>query len=329
MKKYLKNYAYEIPKIGLGMAALGRPGYINLKHGDDLGKKYDEPSMYENTRKVLDAAWNAGLRYFDAARSYGKAEQFLKQWIQEKGIDNKEIVVASKWGYEYTANWQVEAEKHEIKDHSIAMLEKQWEESRQLLGQHLQCYQIHSAKLETGVLDDKAILQKLADLKSEGIKIGLTLSGPEQAQTLEKAMKIDVDGVHLFDSVQATYNLLERSAEPTLQEASKQGLVVVIKEALANGRLTTKNESVHFAKNKLPFFATARELDIPLDALAMGYVMQKPWVDIVLSGAVTIDQIHSNLKALDLKNTALPDSLDILAEPTEDYWNTRKSLAWN
>ena len=33
---------------------------------------------------VLDAAWTAGVRYLDAARSYGRAEAFLAHWLHQR-----------------------------------------------------------------------------------------------------------------------------------------------------------------------------------------------------------------------------------------------------
>ena len=48
---------------------------------------------------------------------------------------------------------------------------------------------------------------------------------------------VEVEGVPLFSSVQATYNLLEPSAGPALAEAHDAGRTVIVKEALANGRL--------------------------------------------------------------------------------------------
>src|SRR6266511_5263193 len=75
-----------VSRLGLGMAALGRPGYINLGHGQDLGDARDVPSMEANARRVLDAAWAAGIRYFDAARSYGLGEAFLGRWLGERAI---------------------------------------------------------------------------------------------------------------------------------------------------------------------------------------------------------------------------------------------------
>ena len=93
----------SVSRIGLGLAALGRPGYINLGHAADLDGDYGVAAMAANAHAVLDAAWAAGIRYFDAARSYGRAEEFLAGWLRARGIDPTAVTVGSKWGYAYTA----------------------------------------------------------------------------------------------------------------------------------------------------------------------------------------------------------------------------------
>src|SRR5215470_9532376 len=143
-----------VSRIGLGLAALGRPGYINIGHADDLAQGRDVPAMEAGAYAVLDAAWAAGVRYFDAARSYGRGEEFLGGWLAARRIDPAEVTVGSKWGYIYTAGWRADAERHEVKDHSLANLLRQAGESRAILGEHLDLYQIHSATIESGVLDD-------------------------------------------------------------------------------------------------------------------------------------------------------------------------------
>src|SRR4051794_5303818 len=107
-----------VSRLGLGLAALGRPGYINLGHAADLHGRYAPDDMEARAHAVLDTAWAAGVRYFDAARSYGRAEAFLAGWLAARSVAPDAVVVASKWGYTYTAGWRVEAEKHEVKDHS-------------------------------------------------------------------------------------------------------------------------------------------------------------------------------------------------------------------
>ncbi|MBX3012526.1 MAG: aldo/keto reductase [Caldilineaceae bacterium] len=318
------------PALGLGLAALGRPGYITLGHGDDLGHTYAVTHMAAQTHAVLDAAWAAGVRYFDAARSYGRAEEFLAKWLHSRGIAPAAVTVASKWGYTYTADWQVTAAKHEVKEHSLPVLARQWQESQQLLGAYLGLYQIHSATLESGVLQNQAVLRALAKLKEQGIAIGLSLSGPQQGATLAVALTVAVDGQPLFDAVQATWNLLERSAEAALQAAHAQGLCVIVKETLANGRLTARNQAADFVEQKIVLQAEAKRLGTTMDALALAAVLAQPWVSIGLSGAATVAQLQANLLAARVGwDDEVAQKVQALQEAPAAYWAQRNRLAWN
>src|SRR5206468_4060715 len=99
-------------RIGLGLAALGRPGYINLGHDSDLAGHTEVEPMEVAAHSVLDAAYARGVRYFDAARSYGRAEAFIATWLGRRGLGPSEVTVGSKWGYTYTADWRVDAPVH-------------------------------------------------------------------------------------------------------------------------------------------------------------------------------------------------------------------------
>ena len=286
--------------------------------------------METRAHTVLDAARAAGVRYFDAARSYGLAEVFLSRWLESRNIAPGEVVVASKWGYTYTADWHIEAERHEVKDHSTAALRRQSAESRETLGTRLNLYQIHSATIESGVLEDRAVHEELARLKVSGLKIGLTLSGPRQAETLKRALDVYVSGERLFDTVQATWNLLEPSVGPALAEARSLGVGVIVKEALANGRLTSRNDHPSFVHKRKLLEDVASGLGTTLDAIALAATLARPWADVVLSGAATVEQLRSNVNALAiLWNDELDATFDALAEPSQDYWTFRSSLPWN
>lgn len=290
-------------RIGLGLAALGRPGYINVGHGGDLGGDTDVSALETRSHAVMDAARAAGISYFDAARSYGRAEEFLSSWLESRGIEPGEVTVASKWGYVYTADWHIDAAQHEVKDLSAGNLRRQAKESRALLGDHLRLYQIHSATLESGVFEDPAVREELDRLREEGLEIGFTSTGPRQRETIERAL--EVGG---FDAVQATWNLLERSAGPALAGAHEAGLRVIVKEALANGRLIGT---------------------VP-DAVAIAAALAQPWADVVLSGAATVQHVESNVRALDVDyDESLDAELAGLVEDPESYWSTRAALPWN
>jgi aryl-alcohol dehydrogenase-like predicted oxidoreductase len=319
----------EVSPIGLGLAALGRPGYINIGHGHDLAGQCDEATMEQHAHAVLQAAYDHGVRYFDVARSYGLGEKFLGTWLKAERFD-RNVTVGSKWGYTYTANWKVRADSHEVKDHSLPVLRRQWAESSLLLKNFLQIYQIHSASTESGVLENTEVLDELARLKSTGVRIGLSLSGPGQAKSLRKAMEIQIDGATLFDTVQATWNLLEQSAGPALLAASRAGLGVIIKEALANGRLTERNTDPEFRPKLDVLKREATKLRTTVDAVALAVCLAQPFADVVLSGAATVAQLQSNLRAtaLKLSETSL-QRLTAFAEPPDTYWATRKRLVWN
>ncbi len=319
-----------VTPIGLGMAALGRPGYINLGHAEDLGGDRSVDTMKAHAYGVLDVALALGVRYYDAARSYGRGEAFLGAWLRSRFVDaDEEVVVGSKWGYTYTADWRVDAAVHEVKEHTLAVLRRQWRESRENLGDFLRLYQIHSATLESGVLDDRDVLSELARLKAEGIVIGLTLSGPNQSQVLKRAAAIRIDGRRLFDCVQATWNVLEPSGGGALEEARNEGIGVIVKEALANGRLTSRNADPGFARTAAVLARQARRLRTSVDALALAAVLAQPWADVVLSGAATQQQIHSNARATQVRlDEGALSVLDGLAERPEDYWSLRGRLPW-
>ncbi|MBY0229572.1 MAG: aldo/keto reductase [Gemmataceae bacterium] len=319
----LRRLDRVVPRLGLGLAALGRPGYITLGHADDLDRDYDPLSMQRRAHRVLDAAHGMGVGWLDAARSYGDGERFLGSWLAIRGFAPGTFTVASKWGYAYTAGWQVRADRHEVKDHTLPLLRRQLEESRGNLGEHLLVYQIHSATLESGVLDDAGVLAELGWLRSEGLRIGLSVSGAGQAATLRKAMGVEIDGVPLFDTVQATWNLLERSAGDALAEAHASGMGVIVKEGLANGRLTPRGGPSPVLE------ATAARLGTTLDALALAAVLAQPWADVVLSGAATVEQLRSNAAALAVRWDAEAEAaLAGLAEPSAAYWEARSRLAW-
>ncbi len=299
--------------IGVGLAAVGRPAYINLGRDQDLGDNRSREALEQRAHSLMDAGFAAGVRYFDAARSYGLAEAFLSSWLASRQPAREALVIGSKWGYAYTGNWDMNAPVQEQKDLTADQFRRQLGETRELLGDRLDLYQIHSATIESGVLDDSELIAELRTLRGSGVAVGFTATGPRQSDTIDRALELE-----LFDTVQATWNLHERSAGPALERAHRAGLQVIIKEALANGRLAE-----HAAPPELR--EAARGLGVGPDALAIAAVVAQPWSDVVLSGAVNPAMLSSNLRALELDTVPeLPE----LAEPAERYWSTRSSLPW-
>jgi aryl-alcohol dehydrogenase-like predicted oxidoreductase len=315
-------------RIGLGLAALGRPGYITLGHGADLGRDRSRAALEGHTHRMLDSAVALGVGYVDAARSYGAAERILAAWLDARGARPGDVTVASKWGYVYTADWAVDADVHEVKDHSAAALTRQHAESRAALGAHLALYQVHSATLDSGILDDVRTLDALARLRDDdGLVIGLTTSGPHQAQVIDRAVAIERGGARLFCTVQSTWNVLEPSAGPALARAHEAGMGVIIKEGVANGRPTDRNPGLRpGVRERLMAAVPGAE---SLDQASLALVLAQPFVDIVLSGAATEGQLRSNVRAAVLADGADRPAGKGLAETPAAYWAARAGLPWN
>ena len=313
-------------KLGLGTAALGRPQYINIRTKNI--QKTDLDAFRKHSFSVLEEAYALGMRYFDTAPGYGLAEALVLEWLQTK--NDPTIEIATKWGYTYTANFDKNAIIHEVKEHSLAKLNAQWDFSKQLLP-YLKVYQIHSATIETGVLENFKVLERLASLKKEhNLKIGLTTTGANQAEVIKKALNITVDGASLFDLFQVTYNFLDQSILKVSEELIQENKSIVIKEALANGRVFRNESYPHYNKMYEVLEGISKKHNVGVDAISLKYCEQTIPNSIVLSGASTIRQLQENLKAdtfmLSSQDLAL---LDAFKTPAHYYWSERKKLTWN
>ena len=309
----------EVALLGLGLAAIGRPAYITPGRSADLPSGRSPAALQVRTDELLAEAVRLRIDYVDVARSYGLAEQFLGSWL--RGREGHPFV-ASKWGYAYTGGWRTNAEEHEVKEHSLPAFERQLAETSQYLGPWLRLYQVHSLTVDSPLWGDPALLTRLAALRVLGVELGFSTSGPAQADAVRRGLDLTVDGVALFTSVQTTWNLLEPSAACALADAHAAGARVVIKEALANGRLTANSGE---AGDQLA--RVAGQHGVGVDAIALAAALAQPWSDVVLCGPVTVPQLRSNAAAREVVGSVDVDAL-LTPESPQEYWSKRSSLSW-
>lgn len=288
----------DLARLGVGLAAVGRPAYINTGSAQALPAERSVAALRTQTAALLDAAWSAGIRWIDVARSYGRAEEFLSSWLDTG--EHPGLTVSSKWGYAYVGDWQRDATVHEAKEHSLAQFTTQLDETRALLD--VDAYLVHSLTPDSTLFTDPPLLAALGELRGRGVRVGFSTSGPRQAETVERGLALAFDGVRLFDVVQSTWNAWEQSAGVALAAAHAEGVHVVVKEALANGRL----------------------VDSLGDAPALAAVLAQPWADTVLLGAAGPDQLRSNLRCVQVD---APEVGGTAVDP-QTYWAQRAQLAW-
>jgi len=315
----------SIKRLGLGTAALGRPQYINVRQEEALNQ--DLEAFKQHGFNVLEEAYGSGVRYFDTAPGYGLAENLVLEWLRTKNDDT--IQVATKWGYTYVANFDATAKIHEVKEHSLSKLNEQWGVSKALLP-HLKVYQIHSATLDTGVLENKSVLDQLAFLKAEhNIKMGITTTGANQVEVIKKALDIEIEGQALFDAFQVTYNVLDQSLKDISDVLVREGKSIIVKEALANGRLFRNKNYPHYTDLYDLLESLAVKYDVGVDAIALNFCVATIPESIVLSGAANKKHLEDNVKMATFKlNDEDISALSKFKIDERSYWEERKRLGW-
>jgi aryl-alcohol dehydrogenase-like predicted oxidoreductase len=314
-------------KLGLGTAAMGRPQYINIRQAAKE-EAFNLQSFKRRGMQVLDEAFEKGVRYFDTAPGYGMAEQLLGEWIQQKKPEG--IEVATKWGYTSLANFDPAAVQHEEKVHSLNKLNAQWRQSQELLP-FLTTYQIHSATFNTGVLDNEGVLHRLAALKAQhNLRIGITTSGANQLEVMKHALRVEVEGTQLFEAFQVTYNILDQSIAQIFDDPLLRDQRIIIKEALANGRIFPNDTFPHYQPLYTSLQLLASKYEVGVDAIALRFCIDSIPAFKVLSGAAEKAHLIQNLKTDQFKLTeAEIAALRQHQIPTASYWQERSHLAWN
>jgi len=261
------------------------------------------------TKRVVDAALDAGIDFLDTADIYGsgQSEEFLGQAL--KGRWNR-VVIATKFGSKMDE--QREGAKPDYVRRAL-------EASLQRLGtDHVDLYQIHRPDPKTPIGDTLEALDGL--VKSGKVReIGCSNFSVEQIREAEGAVR---DGAARFVSVQNEYSLLHRQPESdVLPECVRRSLAFLPYFPLANGLLTGKYRSgeplpqgsrghagwgpkVFTAENmeladNLREFASSRGHS--LLELAFSWLASRPAVASVIAGAKSPDQAQANAGAANWK----------------------------
>jgi len=259
----------------------------------------------EASRKVMDAAIEAGINFFDTADVYGegRSEEFLGQAL---GSRRRQVVIATKFGMKMADSRQGARPAYirQAVEDSLRRLRTNW----------IDLYQIHRPDPETPIEDT---LGALNDLVREGKvrEIGCSNFSADELRAAAAAVR---PGAARFVSVQNDYSLIQRDPEAeVLPECIRQGIAFIPYFPLANGLLTGKyrpgqpipegsraqagfGPKVFTEKNlalaeSLIQFAGAR--GHTLLELAISWLACQPAVASVIAGAKSPEQVKANAGA--------------------------------
>jgi len=296
--RQLGKSGLTVSVVGLGCNNFGGSA-INA----DSGTVYGLLDL-EQTRAVLDAAFDVGINFFDTADVYGKggSETFLGEVFKDR---RHQVIIGTKWGSGMETRPEIAwGSRRYIRQACEASLKR-------MKTDYIDLYQMHWQDPRTPWEETIAALDELVQ-EGKVRYIGHShLAGWEVAHTDWIARTTHRER---FISAQNHYSLLERAAEVDLIPACEQfGLGLLPYFPLANGLLTGKygrgkpapqgarlsgraiDEKTYDTLEALEAFAAQRGCTI-LD-LAIGGLASKPVVSSVITGATRAEQIKANAAA--------------------------------
>ena len=274
---------------------------------NNFGRKLDA----ERTAKVVHAALDAGINFFDTADTYGKtkSEEFLGKALGRK---RKDVIIATKFGM---------AIDDERKGARPEYVRAAAEDSLRRLGtDYIDLYQLHTPDEAVPIADTLGALDEL--VKAGKVReIGCSNFSVEQLDEADQAVKARAAK---FVSLQNEYSLFHREPEQgVLAECATLGVSFLPYVPLANGMLTGKyrrgqsppegsriaggwHGELLTAENldkveKLIAFAETRGHTIL--ELAFSWLLSRPMVASVIAGATTPEQVAANAAAGEWKLT--------------------------
>jgi aryl-alcohol dehydrogenase-like predicted oxidoreductase len=292
----------------------------------------------EQTRACTDAAFEAGINFFDTANVYGRgaAESAWGEILSGRPRDTY-ILATKVWGRM--------SDDPADRGLSAAQIAKQIDASlERLRTDHVDLYQAHRFDPDVPIEETIEALQQVV-ASGKARYLGFSEWTAEQIQAA-----IDIAGPDLFVSSQPQYSMLWRAPEAELFPLCEaNGISQIVWSPLAQGVLTGKyragqdppddsraassemniamsmvmNDAILEAVERLR--PVAEQAGLSMAELALAWVLRRPEVASAIVGASRPEQVHANVKASGVELTA--DTLAAVDEALGDVPVTEPTLA--
>jgi len=250
------------------------------------------PQQKDQAKKIVDAAFEQGITYFDTADLYdrGQNENVVGYSLQGKRHD---IVLATKVGNKWNedgSSWSWDSSKSYI-THQVK------ESLQRLKTDYIDLYQLHGGAMENNL---EEAIDAFESLKQEGLirAYGISSIRPNVIQRFLSSSNAS--------TVMMQYSLLDRRPEEWLDMIASHGAAVVTRGSLAKGLLTHEaikraeqsNGYEKYSKDSL--ISTLTELEKnskDLTSLALAFVLQHKQVAAIVAGASSVEQVNKTIYA--------------------------------
>ncbi|MFP4621212.1 MAG: aldo/keto reductase [Bacteroidales bacterium] len=230
--RYVGNSELMVSPIGLGTWQFS-------KRKNLVGRFWPYLSE-EESHEIIKATFNNGINWFDTAEAYGngESEKTLSRALQNANIDDKEVIIATKWNPFFRT--------------ARSIIKTAGERLEALRPYTISLHQVHNPASFSGISAEMKAMARL--VKDQNIKyVGVSnFSAKQMRKAHEELKKYDLKLV----SNQVRYNLINRKIEHNgiLETAKELNVAIIAYSPLAQGLLTGKyHDNPQSIKNKKGF----------------------------------------------------------------------------
>ncbi|WP_103069047.1 aldo/keto reductase [Aquimarina sediminis] len=290
-----------INKLILGTVQLGLDYGINNQSG--------KPSL-ESAFNILETAFTSGIRILDTAEAYGNSQEVIGKFQKEN--PDKKFKIITKLNGQHTL------QTNDLLDHIL--------ENCEVLGvSDLYGYMFHnyqSFKNNTSFYDEILLA------KTKGIieKAGISLYTNGEIEDI-------ISNYSDFDFIQIPFNLFDNESKrkELLEKAKDKGIEVHTRSVFLQGLFFKKSTEVPKKLNPLlPYLKTLKNIQekevLSTEALALQYVLQKEYINYVLIGVESVEQLLNNIKICKEKISFPHDVIDAIHVVEDELLNPSN---WN
>ena len=198
-----------------------------VQFGLDYGIAGASRPDIEDSIKILNFAYEHGVKDFDTACAYGTAELVVGEFLKRLGEKSSEIKITTKSKPNCLENV-------EPKDYLNAFESSLNESLERMNLKSIECFMIHTADY----IFNKEAIESLIKLKQTGKikKVGISVYTPEQAL---EALKYEE-----LDDIQLPYNIADNRLEKNKFFENKKNKTIYCRSAFLQGLLLMKTEDI-------------------------------------------------------------------------------------
>lgn len=279
-KRTLGKTGIYVSEVAFGGVEIGMPYGIGVNGREDMLPERDAV-------KLLHAAVEGGINFFDTARMYGNSEEIMGRAFHDR---RQEVVIATKCKHLHAPGEPLPP-AGELRNIVRDSLE---ESLRALQTDYVDVFMLHQAS--AAILDSAEVAAIFTDIKEQGLCRATGISTYHAVET-EQAVASGV-----WDVVQLPFNLMDQRQGHCFAAAAAAGVGIVVRSVLLKGILGDKGLHLHPAlkavEDHVGKYAPLQN-ELPLAEFAVKFALSSSEVSAVLIGIDKPEYLEATLRTAD------------------------------